>query len=806
MRSALLTSLPQAPVRSPVLAAVLAALSSAVFVATGVLAGMAGHGSVPGRASRPAPAATAAVGDSTAPEPVERVLVLSLPRLRWADVAGGAPPALVELLERSAVASMSVRTVGPVTTPGDAYATIGAGNRATAPPEVAGLAFPVEADLPTGQAAVAVFERQCGCAADGAAVVHLGAGAIAEENDHRLFGARPGSLGAALAGAGRTAAVVANSDGGVAPGPGDIHREAAVATMDFQGRVLGGAVGSALVVADPSAPGAVRTDVDATVEAFEQAWDTNDVVLIEVGDLERADRGAALAGAGRDATATAAQVRPVAGADELISRVLADVDLTRHLVVVVGPTEPNGPPVDLTVGAVAGPGFEPGLASSGTTRRAGYLSLPDVAPTVLRALGVEIPAEMTGGLMTSAGGPRPDRQLFERLAADSDSAVFRDRATGPVTVAFIGLQLLTYGLAVLLLSGHRPRLRPAVAFLAMTVMAGPTVAFLSGLFPYDGLGLGGYIAAFFASSAALGAGALGVAVACRRWGGPRLGRVGLLVAPLALAGLLLAVLLGDIAFGGALQIDTVFGYSPIVAGRFAGYGNLAFGLVAMSAIVVATGTWGLLQPPGPAGHGRRWPLAVVGGLFTMTVLAIGLPRFGLDVGGVLSAVPAFLVTLLVLAGVKLNWRLVGLVALVTLGTISALALFDLYRPVEARTHLGRFVSLAVESGWPGVSTVIERKITANLRILTSSAWTVVIPAALGFLLFLVWRRPQFLRRLERRMPGSRACLVGALVVAVLSALLNDSGVAIPGLMFAVLLPYLVLLTLTTGDEVSSTRW
>ena len=47
----------------------------------------------------------------------------------------------------------------------------------------------------------------------------------------------------------------------------------------------------------------------------------------------------------------------------------------------------------------------------------------------------------------------------------------------------------------------------------------------------------------------------------------------------------------DIVTGGWLQINTVFGYSPIVAGRFAGYGNQAFSLLAISALLVATAGW-----------------------------------------------------------------------------------------------------------------------------------------------------------------------------------------------------------------------
>lgn len=755
-----------------------------------------------------APGAGAGEAELATP-PAEKVLIVSLPRLRWADVAERRPPVLTALLADSAVASLSVRTISTLTRPGDAYATIGAGNRTRVVEELAGLAFSPDGRY-GGELVADVFARRCACAVGDAAVVHLGAAPAVEANQRLRYGAQPGGLATALAGAGLTTAVVANADPGFA-GPGfdgdPFHREAALAVADADGRVPAGTVGRQLLTADPAAPFGLRTDTGATVEAVAEAWDSADVVLLELGDLERADRYAPVS---TSSAAERARATALARADALLGEVLAGVDLGRHVVVVVAPTEPRALPVELTVVAVAGPGFEPGLATSGTTRRPGYVTLPDLAPTVLAALGVEAPTAMTGAPVAAVGGPRPGPALFEQLAGDNDRAVFRNRVTGSVTVAFIALQVLTYGLAAMTLRQRRPGLRRLVTLLALTVLAVPSVAFLSGLVRYAALGPAGYGVAVFAAAAALAAaaGVIGRVAAGRRR--PAAGRASV-TAALVLAGLLLGVLLVDIAAGGPLQIDTVFGYGggPIVAGRFAGYGNLAFGLTAMSAIVVATGAWGwpgyASRPTGgddgnrpPRSPGERRTTAVAA-VFAVTVLAIGLPALGLNVGGVLSAVPAFLVTILALRGRALGWRRVAAIAGATLAVIAAFGAVDLLRPPPSRTHLGRFLALTAEQGLGGASTVIERKVASNLSILTSSVWTLVIPVAIAFLAFLAWRQPSLLRRLESVAPGARACLVGGLVLAVLGGLLNDSGVAIPGIMFGVLLPYLTVLALAAEE-------
>ena len=60
---------------------------------------------------------------------------------------------------------------------------------------------------------------------------------------------------------------------------------------------------------------------------------------------------------------------------------------------------------------------------------------------------------------------------------------------------------------------------------------------------------------------------------------------------------------------------------------------------------------------------------------------------------------------------------------------------------------------------------------------------------LPFLTFLTWRSQGLLQHLQERVPGLRAFLVGGLVAAALGLAVNDSGVAIPAMMFGVALPY-----------------
>lgn len=733
----------------------------------------------------------------------ERVLVLSIPTLTWDRVADDEPQHLTELFERSAIASASVRTIGVDTNLGEGYATIGAGNRSSVPLKYAGLAFPPDAEY-DGEPVADVYERRFGMAPGDADVVQLGAAAIQHRNDDLLYGAEVGSLGGAVDAAGRSTAVVANADFEIDPPAEQLQRQAVLAVMDDVGRVRRGRVDPGLLDDDADLPSGVALDPDEVLDAARAAWADSDVLLVELSDLLRVQESEALV---TPEVAEAAAEDALARTDAMVGSLVEMVDLDRDLVVLVSPVAPKGPD-QLVVAAVAGSGIEPGLARSGTSRRDGYVTLPDVGPTVLDALDIDKPDAMSGAPIASSGGGAPDQEIMRSLAEDNVKALFRNDLSGPLTVLFIVSQILTYALAAYALSNRRRRWCETAAFLLLAGMALPYVSFLAGVFPYWRLSVIGAIAAIFAVAGALAAVIL---VIVRKLSDRRdvTARARALVPSVAITGATVALLVGDIVVGGPLQIDTAFGYGggAIVAGRLAGYGNLAWALMVAALIIAVTGVWGRLQlraeRPWSTGD-RRFAIAVVAATFLLAVMAVGLPALGANVGGTISAVSGLSITLLVLTGVRLDLRRLFGVGLLTVAVLGVFGAIDLSRAPEDQTHLGRLIDQTLgDEGLAGLGTVIERKINANLNILLSSVWSLIIPAALGFLAFLLWRPPSFLRTLFERIPGMRACVVGVLVTGLIAGIVNDSGIAIPAVMLTLLLPhvaYVIVRTHPTSEE------
>jgi hypothetical protein len=251
----------------------------------------------------------------------------------------------------------------------------------------------------------------------------------------------------------------------------------------------------------------------------------------------------------------------------------------------------------------------------------------------------------------------------------------------------------------------------------------------------------------------------------------------------------LALIAADLALGGSLQLNALFGNHPLVGGRFAGLGNTGFALFAAAALVCG----GLIvQRRTSMAAGRRWGgPGVAAALFVAAVVVDGAPQLGADVGGVMALAPAAGLTYVLLTGRRPGPRLI---AAIVAGTVAVLALFawvDLVRPEGERTHLGRLLEAATERGAEPVIDAAARKLASNLEIFRLSPWSWVAPIVIAAVVLLVLRW----RELADAMPSLRSALLGALVLGALGAAVNDSGIVVPALVLVWILSPVALAAL-----------
>jgi hypothetical protein len=237
------------------------------------------------------------------------------------------------------------------------------------------------------------------------------------------------------------------------------------------------------------------------------------------------------------------------------------------------------------------------------------------------------------------------------------------------------------------------------------------------------------------------------------------------------------VLVVDLLTGSSLQVSSVSGYSPLVAGRFAGIGNVAFGVLAASALLAL------------AVLARR-PLAVLAAGAVLVVVD-GAPPFGADVGGVLALVPAL--------ALLVTRRPARLAAAGVLGAavVTAFALADWSRDPADRTHLGRFVQ-DVADGTAG--TLLRRKADAVLDLLLLNAATALLPLVVLLAVLLVVRPPAPLRDAFAQAPAWRRGLAAVGLASAVGFVVNDSGAAVPAMALVVAIPATVAVVVRARRE------
>ncbi len=698
----------------------------------------------------------------------ERVLIISIPGVMWTDLERPGLPNLSALAD--SVAALSARTASRAPDLARGYLTMGAGNAAYVPkdhPE-AHLAFE-RTDAFEGGTAAAAYGRRTGFEPRGA-ILHVEAAMLQTFQDDRLYGAEVGSLGESLSMAGVRRAVVSAADIAIRPELGEMRRAAVSALMDSSGAVDHGYLNGLLAPAD-DAPFGVVTDTDRFVRATKRALFQARVVLVDPGETSRSDEYSDLVRPGR---VGGIRRQALLRTDAIVGR-LRKLVTGRDMVLVLSPTGPSGnafrehlAPMTAWGTRPNGGSFSESWLTSPTTRRQGMVVLSDVAPMVLSAVGAAKPDSMPGTPIGQGDGRKGSiGRLIELDRASDIRERFAASAFWVIAILLSLLAILAF-IAFLGPRGRSHRWLVAVAYFGLAVFP---AAHIIRAFEYWSLGVIGSHLVLYGVAAALAAAAWFLP-------GPRwAGGVALLVLAVLLFG-------SDVAIGGPLQVNGVFGHSPLVAGRFYGVSNPGYTILFAAALL---GITGLVELRGE----QKLPAWSIVALIAMLPL-IGLPTMGADFGGLLAGVPAIGVTIALGRGWRIRWRTLVIFGVAALVVALGLSFIDLLRAPEMRTHLGRFADTLTRGDVSGLGTLIQRKGAAALNSLTVTRWTYFIPVGLAVLALLLVRPRGVLRDVLPGRPLLRAGLWGTLVAGVLGFAVNDSGISIPALALAFTVPFVVL--------------
>lgn len=691
--------------------------------------------------------AAASAGErSLEPDIVEErggpVVLVGVPGLLWEDVSRHTTPFLWELAEEAGIGNMSIRSATSRTCPTDGWLSVSAGQRALSEREHFTVCEPAPQPENSGSGAtVPGFEN------------HVA------ENRGSEFSAPVGLLGQTVSDAGGTTLAV---------GPG-----AALGAADVSGHV----------------DHYVDRAVDLTPERLREV----SLAVVELPELTRLYPDPSAAGEEDTGEVTDPDDVPEWAREEALAaldhrlRSLTEILPTGSSLSVAGVSMDTGPS-RLTValaGEITEAGFEgpDAYLASDSTRRPGLVILTDTTPTLLSQLGMRLTEPTNGRVWHTTERPATTDESVRRLVDFNTAAVVVGTAIPGFFSGLVVFQLLIYAAAACALhrhsDGQRSKRKLVLSVTRVVALAGaafPVASYLANLIPWWAAGtplLALLGCVLLADAAVVALAVLGP------WRDNVLGPMTIV------AGATTLVLFLDLCFGANLQMNSPTGYSPIVAGRFYGIGNIAFAAFATGMLMAVAGLAHWLISRGL----RRMAVATTLAVGSASVLIVGWPGLGTDFGGVIGLIPGLAVTTMMIAGVRITVPRMAVVGATAITVISLLSWFDYLRPANERSHFGAFTAQVANGE---AVTVLARKLTSMLGTLGNWQLTLLAGCALVFL-FLVLKRPTrwrigALQRAYEYAPTLRAGLTGSLVTALVGFAANDSGIAIPAIALTVVVP------------------
>jgi hypothetical protein len=222
-------------------------------------------------------------------------------------------------------------------------------------------------------------------------------------------------------------------------------------------------------------------------------------------------------------------------------------------------------------------------------------------------------------------------------------------------------------------------------------------------------------------------------------------------------------------------------------------GNNAIGVYAVAGILSATWAGAAALRTGS----RRKAVAAAAAVALFTVIASGWPGFGAKVGGTIAMVPAFLLVLAALGGMRITPRRGLIIAVSGLVLVVIFAVLNYVLPATGTSDMGAFVGQILH-GHAG--DILQRKIHSNLSSLTSAWIALAVPVVMaGTGVMIAWPDRLRLRTLVLafgQAPLLRPMLIAFWLVGLLGWLADDSGVSVAGSALPFALP--LAIALVTG--------
>lgn len=230
------------------------------------------------------------------------------------------------------------------------------------------------------------------------------------------------------------------------------------------------------------------------------------------------------------------------------------------------------------------------------------------------------------------------------------------------------------------------------------------------------------------------------------------------------AAAMISIIVVDSAMYTPLMESNIMSYDPMIGARYYGVGNEYEGVTIGSAILA----FAILL------ENRKIKKWLIIPFLLLVLFTSAYPAMGANVGGAISECIAYIVFVLLVYNVRIDFKKAFLILLVTGGLVVAFAIADL--ALGLGSHLGNFVNQILANGPMEIVNVFARKIEMNVKLAQTTVWVNILLVGLAMLALIIFRPSKNFAAIKAKYPiiykGYLSIMVGCLV----TLFVNDSGI------------------------------
>ena len=578
------------------------------------------------------------------------------------------------------------------------------------------------------------------------------------------FGSVLGLIGQTLSDNNKTVSLLGNSD--IVDGKGNVVeiRNAGLIAMDTMGRVDKGNIDN-INMEDLTMPYGIRTDYSKLAKETRSYYENSDVVFVELGDTYRLDRYKSNL---NNTTYNKMKKEIYSNINTYLEEIFNMVNVNDTVYVVSEfPSKLDYSNRKRLSPVIKFKGEGKGLLRSATTRRDGIIGNLDVGVDILSEFGLsnERALGRTFSLID-----RDDNISFINNELEKMVSINNIRST--VVNTFVGIVSTSWVIAMLALLikdklPHKEKVFIVLKELIKLAIIMPLTFLIAPIFN-------------FKTQIGLTTGVV-ITTAILYISGRLLFKHNDLKQMAYYSILTVVITVIDIVLGTYLMKNSIMSYDAIVGARYYGVGNEYQGVIIGSAIFGLSVLLNYKKIP-------KWFTVIFA---IITLITTAFPSMGANVGASISECIAYLLFIMLIFDVKLDFKKIVLLGLSAVLLVSVFAGLDLMLGLES--HLGGFVKQIIQTGPQAIFNTFGRKISMNLKLAKSSVWVNILLVGIAVIGIFIFRPSRHMKNISNKYPMIFKGFIASMVGCLITLLVNDSGiVAAATASIYILIPILII--------------